>query len=52
MGDLIRVRGEGGAEFTLSLPLDENISAQLEKGLIVEVSEEALAERATRSSGK
>lgn len=40
MGDVIHVRGEGGARFTLDLPLHEAIADQLAKGTLVRTNED------------
>lgn len=38
MGDVIHVRGEGGARFALALPLHEAIEEQLRKGVLIRVN--------------
>lgn len=40
MTEQIKVRGEGGAVFTLDLPLHEAIAEQLEKGTLVRLNDD------------
>ncbi|MBD9731176.1 hypothetical protein IGX29_04960 [Streptomyces sp. H28] len=40
MAETIHVRGEGGAVFTMDLPLPEGIADRLAKGLLVRVNED------------